>query len=451
MGAVLTESGGSEPMSVRRQRTCALALTFGLLVAACGNEKSGNDATTPPANQPGDAGSKGGPAADQFADLKRVPEPKPCTNDPGVSDTEIKVGTIGIESGPTAISFSATLDGMKARIDKANADGELGDRKIILVTRDDTGDPTRNGEVARDLVEQEKVFGILEATTASNGSSDYLAEKGIPVTGWHVGSPVWSTLPNMFTFRQGPAADPENEYTDRNAKLLADRGATKIALIGLSNQASALFIKRIKKSIEQTDSGIEVVYENVSIPPTQTDFTAEVQAIESSGADGIYTSMDLLQNTALNDGLSKTGVDIKATIFPGGYDPRVLNLPGMEGSVFGLEFYPFELGKPAFEAFDAAAPEDVVRGQIPFIGWLSAEMFIRGLKEAGPGCPTRKAFIANLRLVDDYDGGGAFDPVDLSKGYGKEFPCAYYVQVQQAVFVPQYDGEPFCGEPITLK
>ena len=61
------------------------------------------------------------------------------------------------------------------------------------------------------------------------------------------------------------------------------------------------------------------------------------------------------------------------------------------------------------------------RGQVPFIGWLSAEMFIQGLKEAGLNCPTREAFIANLRLVDDYDGGGAFDPVDLSEGFGDEF------------------------------
>ena len=114
---------------------------------------------------------------------------------------------------------------------------------------------------------------------------------------------------------------------------------------------------------------------------------------------------------------------MKATIFPGGYDPRVLGLPGIEGATFGLEFYPFEEKKPAFQEFDKWAPQGTVRGQVPFIGWLSAEMFIQGLKEAGLNCPTRKAFITNLRLDHSYDGGGAFDPVDLSKGFGQEFPC----------------------------
>ena len=36
-------------------------------------------------------------------------------------------------------------------------------------------------------------------------------------------------------------------------------------------------------------------------------------------------------------------------------------------------------------------------------------MFIQGLKEAGLNCPTREAFIANMRLVDDYDGAGDSD------------------------------------------
>ena len=78
-------------------------------------------------------------------------------------------------------------------------------------------------------------------------------------------------------------------------------------------------------------------------------------------------------------------------------------------------------------------------------------MFIQGLKEAGLNCPTREAFIANLRLVDDYDGGGAFDPVDISEGFGDEFLCVYYVQVENGAFVPQFDGEAFCGEPLTFE
>jgi ABC-type branched-subunit amino acid transport system substrate-binding protein len=432
-------------MGSRRRVALALFVTFGLVAAGCGNE--GDD----DASESSDTTTAGTPDDEnQFADLERIPQPDPCENDPGVGDGDIKVGTIAIESGPSAASFGPTLDGIRARIEKANQEGELGARTITLVTRDDTGDPTRNLEVARDLVEQENVFGVIETSNASGGSADYLAEQGIPVAGWHVGVPAWATHPNMFTFRQATADDPQSEYTSRNADLLADNGATAVALIGGSNQSSALFIERIRKSVEQLGEA-EVVYENVAVPPAQQDFTAEVQAIKDSGADSIITSMDLLQNAALSDGLAKGGVTMKIIVFPGGYDPRVVNLPGMEGATFGLEFYPFELERPAFMEFDKWAPENVSRGQVPFIGWLSAEIFIQGIKEAGVECPTREAFIANLRLVDDYDGGGAFDPVDLSEDFGDEFRCVYYVRVEGGGFLPLYDGEAFCGEPITLE
>ncbi len=386
----------------------------------------------------------------QFDDLTHIDEPSPCVTDTGVTDTHIKVGVITVESGTQATSFAPALEGIKARIDKANQTGELGARKITLVVRDDTADQTRNAEVARDLVEQEKVFGIIEDTSASSGSAEYLSERGVPVAGWHAGVPAWSTYPNMFTFRQGIADHPDKEYTNRNAKLLDRLDVTKVALIGGDNPSSVSLITRIKESVQQAGSS-KVVYENVSVPPEQRDFTAEVQAIKDSGADGVVTGMDLVQNTALSDSLGKTGATMNAMIFPGGYDPRVLGLPGMNGAILGLEFYPFEENKHAFQEFDKWAARSTVRGQASFIGWLSMEMFIQGLEEAGSNCPTRKAFITNLRLNDSYDGGGAFDPVDLSEGFGEEFRCAYYVEVINGAFVPQFGGKAFCGDPITLR
>lgn len=433
---------------MRRSRRAAVVVLAALAVtaAACGNEEDGGGATSATTAAGDDPAGESG---DRFAGLERIEAPDPCEPDPGVTDTEIVVGAIAIESGPQATSFGPALDGVRARIEKANQEGELGDRRITLVTRDDTGDQTRNAEVARDLVEQQGVFGIIEITSASAGSAGYLHDQGVPVAGWHVGVPAWSTYENMFTFRQGTTDRPEEEYTTRNSDLLAEYGATKVALVGGQNQSSALFIERLRRSIEELGD-LEVVYENVSVPLDQRDFTAEAQAIKESGADAVATGMDLLQNAALSDALNKAGASMRAVLFPGGYDPRVTGLPGMEGAIFGLEFIPFELDPPAFAEFDEWAPAEVVRGQVPYIGWLSAEMFIRGLKEAGVGCPTREAFIANLRLVDDYDGGGAFAPVDLSEGFGDDFLCAYYVKVEGGAFVPQFDGEPFCGEPLDI-
>ena len=78
-------------------------------------------------------------------------------------------------------------------------------------------------------------------------------------------------------------------------------------------------------------------------------------------------------------------------------------------------------------------------------GYFAADVFINGLKAAGLNCPTRKAFINNLRLEKGYDAGGAFVPVDYAEIFGRPFYCVYYVQIQSGQFVPINDGEPICA------
>ena len=70
---------------------------------------------------------------------------------------------------------------------------------------------------------------------------------------------------------------------------------------------------------------------------------------------------------------------------------------------------------------------------------------------SGQDCPTREAFIANLRLIKDYTANGAFDPIDLISTFGQPFLCTYYVRVEGAKFVPLFDGKEFCGEPLTIE
>jgi ABC-type branched-subunit amino acid transport system substrate-binding protein len=298
----------------------------------------------------------------------------------------------------------------------------------------------------RDLVENAKVWAIIEVSSASGGGAAYAEQHGIPVTGWHVGVPAWSIDTNMFTFRLPTAADPAHVYNDRDATIMKSQGVTKVALIGGGNAQSVDFLTRNKHAFKAV--GLPVVYDNEAVPAGTSDFTAEAQRIKESGADGLLTGMDFIPNTSLSSQLSKDSVTMKELQFPGGYDTRVLALPGMEGAFFGLEFKPFELNPPAYQAFNTAMPSGAVRNQVSYIGWLSGEITMQGIKDAGVSCPTRKAFIANLRLEHAYTGAGAFDPVDLEKGFGNEFACAYYVKVVNQKFVPQFGGKRQCGKPI---
>ncbi|MEX2255954.1 MAG: ABC transporter substrate-binding protein [Acidimicrobiia bacterium] len=386
----------------------------------------------------------------QFKDLKPVKAPKDCSDIPGVSDTEIKVGTLLPTSGPSAPSFASGLDGIKARIDKANADGELGKRKIVLEDADDGSDAARNLTAAQELVEQQDVFGIIENSPFGFTSAKYLNQQDVPVVGWHLGLKEFGQYPNMFGWRNSTTPDPSDVYVTRTADVMKELGAKKIALVSTNIANSATFINQIDDAIKKSKNGLEVVFKTTDVPQTQRDFTAEAQKIKESGADGLYTGMDTIANTALSEALKQAGVEMKAIIFPGGYDTRVLGLPGIDGAYFGIEFKPFELDPPAYTDYKAAMDEagKFADGQVPYIGWLAADAFVEGIKAAGVKCPTREAFITNLRLEKDYDANGAFIPVDFSEIFGRPFWCTYYVQVQGEAFVPQFDGKPFCSKGV---
>jgi branched-chain amino acid transport system substrate-binding protein len=410
---------------------CALTLALGVTFGTAVSVSAGTD-------------------GNQFKNLKPIKAPKDCSDVPGVSDTEIKVGTLIPTSGASAQSFAAGLDGIKARVEQANSDGELGKRKIVLADADDAGDAARNLTAAQDLVEQQGVFGIIENSPFGFSSAKYLNEQDVPVVGWHLGLKEFGTYTNMFGWRNSTTPDPANVYVTRTADVMKELGAKKIALVSTNIANSATFIDQIDNAIKKSKNGLKVVYKTTDVPQTQKDFTAEAQKIKESGADGVYTGMDTLQNTGLSEALKQAGVTPKAIIFPGGYDTRVLGLPGIEGAYFGIEFKPFELDPPSFTEYKAAMDKDgkFAEGQVPYVGWLAADAFIEGIKAAGVSCPTREAFINNLRLEKDYDANGAFTPVDFSKIFGRPFYCTFYVRVENGAFVPQFNGEPFCTKAV---
>jgi branched-chain amino acid transport system substrate-binding protein len=142
-------------------------------------------------------------------------------------------------------------------------------------------------------------------------------------------------------------------------------------------------------------------------------------------------------------------------LFPAGYSPTTIEQAGdaAEGVYFSTDLVPFEHDLPAHEeaiaAFEQYVP-DAPRAQEVLQGWAIGETLIRGLEEAGVECPTREAFIENLRQVSDFDAGGLLNPaVDFTESFGQPYGrCFHYVKVEGGEFVPVTDGEAICGEVI---
>ncbi|MEU4162267.1 ABC transporter substrate-binding protein [Actinoplanes sp. NPDC026670] len=131
--------------------------------------------------------------------------PGGSTNVPGVTDTEIVVGTHMPLTGPAAGGYSKIAPATKAYFDYVNANGGVHGRKITYKIKDDGYNPANTQTVVRELVLQDKVFAILNGlgTPTHTGVLDFLKTNRVPDLFVASGSRSWNQAdkyPGTFGF-----------------------------------------------------------------------------------------------------------------------------------------------------------------------------------------------------------------------------------------------------------
>jgi ABC-type branched-subunit amino acid transport system substrate-binding protein len=366
--------------------------------------------------------------------------------DPGVSAHEIRVGAIYPTSGPDGAFFEAAGKGMAARIAVENAAGGIGGRHLTLVSADDGDGQLANLTAARTLVDTDHVFGVIETTISGDGSGDYLHSQGIPVTGWGI-TTAWGKYLNMFGYRYSTSPKPGGEPVTQTAAFIRAHGGHRVAVLGEGQVASVNVADQVAATVPAL--GLQLAYKSDNLPIGNKDWAPVVGAIKASGADALFLGTALADSTGLLEAAAAAGLQFAVVILPEGYDARVAAVApsALDRAYFVIDWRPFELPVPVDDTFRQALKQvDPAEypGQLAMVGWLSADVFIRGLKEAGPTCPTRQAFITNLRLVTDYTADGLLPPTNFGQLFAKMPLCFYYVQLVGHRFIPSGD-QPWCG------
>jgi branched-chain amino acid transport system substrate-binding protein len=365
---------------------------------------------------------------------------------PGVSGTAVKVGAIFPTTGPQGPFFAAVGSGILARFRAQNQLGGIGGRRLELVSADDGDGNLENGSAARHLASGDRVFGIIEASTNSDGSGAYLHQLGVPVTGWGI-TPAWGRYPNMFGYRYSTSPAPQGEATTTVAAFVQAHDGHRVAVLAGGATASLNFAKQIIETLPSF--GLTLAYENLDEPLGQTDYSFDAEAMSRAGVDTLVTGIDTQSNIDVYKAAEAIGLRFKIGMLPAGYDARLATADGsvLEGAYVAVDWRPFELPVPAHQEFKselAAVAPSVFPGQLAMVGWLSADVFIRGLEAAGAGCPTRRAFIANLRRVKDYTADGLLPPTNFSTVFGKMPLCYWELEIHDNGFTPA-GATPFCG------
>ena len=423
-------------------------VTAALAVSACSSSSKGTSTAT--TGSAGSAGSTGGtagttaPAGSSGGSL--------TSSDVGVSPTTIKIGVISSLTGVSSSNFADSPAGALARIQAQNAAGGVDGRKIELVTADDNSTVQGDSTASQAMAKEKGVFGVIDYSAFTFGGYRVLQQAGIPVTGYAFDGPEWGVQPdtNMFSFLPPVSTAWNGKYYYPNyvGKFLASLGAKKPA--GFAYGVSPSSIASIKVIFQgASQNGLSACYPNYSIPFGAVDFTAQVLQVKSLGCDAVVGSFVDASDVAMATALSQAGLSNVKKLWYTGYDTLTLKSSASKAAFEGSYFQSpvlFDRSIPGVGTMlDNFAKYDpgFHAGDLPDFGawgsYIAADLMIKGLELAGQN-PTRKAFIANLRQVSNYDASGILATPTSFTNFGtpQMMPttaCAYFVELKNGQFV----------------
>jgi branched-chain amino acid transport system substrate-binding protein len=380
------------------------------------------------------------------------------SGDPGVTDKTVKLGYISSQTGVAAATHKNAHKACEGRIEAENAKGGVNGRKIEVEYIDDKSG-AGNLTAAKDLVENRKVFAVVDNSAFAFLTWRYLEDAGVPMIGGGFDGNYYYDKGNESIISSLGNGTPVPGLTyDTSTKMMKKLGATKVAAVGYGASPSSSESAKSTETFGAEAQGLEGVYLNNTLEFGGTDVGPVVLGIKNSGADGVYLPLDADTNFAIVQGLQQNGVKMKANILATGYGQDLLDQPIAKtitpNDVMFSGYRPIELGGPAVKKFVSALKRADLTG-VPdygsYLGYITCDMAILGLKNAGK-TPTRQAFVDGIRNANGgkYDGAGLMcQPVDLSyENFGKISPtsCTYFLTVEDGKFKVLNGGKPITGK-----
>lgn len=326
--------------------------------------------------------------------------------DPGVSADKIVFGQAAVLSGPAAALGTGMRDGILAAFAEANAKGGVKGHKLELVAKDDGYEPNKSIEVTKQLLNDDKVFGLIGpvGTPTSMAVLPIAVEGNVPFIGAFTGtgglrSPYKANVVNV-------RASYGQETEEMVERLTKDLKVERISIFYQDDSFGQAGLAGTKAALEKRGMKLasEGTYERNTTAVRQALLDirkGNPQAVIMVGAyqpcaefiklakqlkmDATFVNISFVGTNALAKELGDAGTGVVVT--------QVVPFPE-DGSIPVVAAY-----QKAIKAVPNAEP-----GFVSLEGYLVGRLVIMGLEKIG-GEPSRKALLDALSN-GTYDLGG---------------------------------------------
>jgi branched-chain amino acid transport system substrate-binding protein len=208
-------------------------------------------------------------------------------NEPGVSDSEIKIGNTMPYSGP-ASAWGVIGKSEAAYFAMVNDQGGINGRKIKFITLDDGYSPPKTVEMVRKLVEEDQVMLLFQSLgTASNTViQDYLNERKIPQLFVATGANKWNEPKNHpWTIGWQPSYRVEARIYGRY--IIANVADPKIAVLYQNDDLGKDYVTGLREGLG--DKADKLIVATKSYETTDPTIDSQIVALQGSGANVLLT------------------------------------------------------------------------------------------------------------------------------------------------------------------
>lgn len=387
----------------------------------------------------------------------------PPVNEPGVTNSEIRVGGVGTVTGdPTGNNPGGpAFEGANAYFEMVNSSKDKGvcGRKLVLASkRDDT--LANNRQEVQGLLD-DNVFAALPMATSLFTGADLLVSQGIPTFGWLING-EWGSEdvnpgpPNLFgqsgSFLNLKTAGP-SYYSD--AWLAQKLNKKRVGLIAYNVPQSSGSSDAIEQTFQKFPKTGKVVFKDTSLAFGAVDYSVQVSKMKEDKVNLVIPSLDANGAFTLAREMKKQGLNAPM-ILPNAYNQERIqkNADVANGNYVAIPYAPFETtpkpdGLKRYEKWIKKSGGTM--NENSYVGWLNADLFVRGLKAAG--CDfTRQKVIDAVNQMTNYNADGILPAVDWTKAHTQAPGCFAYLKVQNAKFKPVFgqSGKPFLCFPADL-
>jgi branched-chain amino acid transport system substrate-binding protein len=329
----------------------------------------------------------------------------------GISGNEILIGNINPYSGP-ASAYGTIGRSIAAYFKKVNDEGGVNGRMLNLISYDDSYSPPKTVEMARKLVEQDKVLLIFQSlgTPPNTAIHKYMNAKKVPQLFVATGATKWND-PKRFPWTMGWQPNYQTEAKIYAAHILKNKPNAKIAILYQNDDYGKDYLEGFKAGLGARAKTMIVKEASYEVADPTVD--SQMAQLQASGADtffNITTPKFAAQaiRRAWDSGwkpahyLNNVSASIGSTLRPAGLDKAVGLITTQYIKDQNDKAWANDPDVVAWTAFmKKYYPEGNLAATENYYGWCVAQTMVQVIKQAGNNL-TRENIMKQAASLKDF-------------------------------------------------